>query len=41
MSDYRLARPMDVPGQASESADYVLIAEINTIQRLEQQAEEL
>jgi len=40
MSDYRLARPMDVPGQAAESADYVLIAEIHNLQRWEQQAEE-
>ena len=40
MSDYRLTRPMDVPGQASGSADYVLIAEIHNLQRWEQQAEE-
>ena len=40
MSDYRLTRPMDVPGQASESADYVLIAEIHNIQRWQQQAEQ-
>ena len=40
MSDYRLARPMDVPGQASEATDYVLIAEIHNIQRWQQQAEE-
>src|SRR5436190_13095083 len=40
MSDWRLTRPMDVPGQASESADYVLIAEIHNIQRWQQQAEE-
>ena len=39
MSDYRLTRPMDVPGQASESADYVLIAEIHNVQRWQQQAE--
>ena len=39
MSDYRLTRPTDVPGQASESADYVLIAEIHNIQRWQQQAE--
>jgi hypothetical protein len=39
MSDWRLTRPMDVPGQASESADYVLIAEIHNIQRWQQQAE--
>ena len=40
MSDYRLTRPMDVPGQAQEAADYVLIAEIANIDRWEQQAEE-
>jgi hypothetical protein len=40
MSDYRLTRPMDVPGQAGEAADYVLIAEIANIDRWEQQAEE-
>jgi hypothetical protein len=39
MSDYRLTRPMDVPGQASRSADYVLIAEIHNVERWEQQAE--
>src|SRR6266480_4957892 len=39
MSDWRLTRPMDVPRQASESADYVLIAEIHNIQRWQQQAE--
>jgi len=39
MSDYRLTRPMDVPGQASGSADYVLIAEIHNVERWEQQAE--
>ena len=42
MSDWRLTRPMDVPGQAggSEAADYVLIAEIVNIENWEQQAEE-
>jgi len=40
MSDWRLTRPMDVPGQAGESADYVLIAEIHNIQRWQQQAEQ-
>jgi hypothetical protein len=39
MSDYRLTRPMDVPGQARESADYVLIAEIHNLARWQQQAE--
>ena len=40
MSDYRLTRPTDVPGQATESADYVLIAEIVNIERWQQQAEQ-
>jgi len=40
MSNWRLTRPMDVPGQASEAADYVLLAEIANIERWEQQAEE-
>ena len=40
MSDWRLTRPTDVPGQASESADYVLIAEIVNIERWQQQVEE-
>jgi hypothetical protein len=40
MSDWRLTRPTDVPGQASESADYVLIAEIVNIEHWQQQAEE-
>jgi len=39
MSDWRLTRPTDVPGQASESADYVLIAEIHNIRHWQQQAE--
>jgi hypothetical protein len=39
MSDYRLTRPTDVPGQASGSADYVLLAEIHNLERWEQQAE--
>jgi hypothetical protein len=42
MSDWRLTRPMDVPGQAGggEAADYVLIAEIVNVANWEQQAEE-
>ena len=40
MPDWRLTRPTDVPGQAIESADYVLIAEIVNVERWEQQAEE-
>jgi hypothetical protein len=39
MSDYRLTRPTDLPGQASEAADYVLIAEIHNLQHWQQQAE--
>jgi hypothetical protein len=39
MPDWRLARPMDLPGQAIEAADYVLIAEIVNIERWQQQAE--
>ena len=39
VADWRLTRPMDLPGQPSESADYVLIAEIVDIQRWQQQAE--
>ena len=42
MSDWRLTRPTDVPGQAGggESADYVLIAEIVNVEHWQQQAEE-
>jgi hypothetical protein len=40
MPDWRLTRPMDVPGQAIEAADYVLIAEIVNIERWQQQAED-
>jgi hypothetical protein len=40
MADWRLTRPMDVPGQAIESADYVLIAEIANIEHWQQQAEQ-
>ena len=40
MSEYRLARPSGVPGQAHDSADYVLIAEIHNVERWEQQAAE-
>jgi hypothetical protein len=41
VSDWRLTRPADVPGQALSQADYVLIAEIVAVQRFEQQASEL
>ena len=39
MSDWRLTRPVDVPGQAGDAAYYALIAEIHNIQRWQQQAE--
>jgi hypothetical protein len=40
MSNWRLARPTDVPGQAIGQADYVLMAEIVEVERWEQQASE-
>jgi hypothetical protein len=40
VSDWRLARPSDVPGQSIDEADYVLIAEIHGVERFEQQASE-
>src|SRR6478735_9410770 len=40
MSDWRLTRPADVPGQSIGQADYVLIAEIANVERWEQQASE-
>ena len=40
ISDWRLARPADVPGQSIGQADYVLIAEILEVDRFEQQAGE-
>ena len=42
MSEWRLTRPTDVPGQAGggEAADYVLIAEIVNVENWKQQAEE-
>jgi hypothetical protein len=41
VSEWRLTRPADVPGQAIGQADYVLIAEIVEADRFEQQASEL
>jgi hypothetical protein len=41
VSDWRLTRPADVPGQSLREADYVLIAEIVAVERFEQQASEL
>ena len=40
VSDWRLTRPADVPGQSMGQADYVLIAEILEVERFEQQASE-
>jgi hypothetical protein len=40
VSDWRLTRPADVPGQAIGQADYVLIAEIVAVERFEQQGAE-
>jgi hypothetical protein len=40
VSDWRLTRPLDVPGQAIDQADYVLIAEIVGVERWERQASE-
>ena len=40
VSDWRLTRPADVPGQSIGQADYVLIAEIVEVERWEQQASE-
>jgi hypothetical protein len=40
LSEWRLARPSEVPGQSTEEADYVLIAEIHGVDRFEQQVTE-
>jgi hypothetical protein len=40
VSDWRLTRPLDVPGQTTDRADYVLIAEIVEVDRWEQQITE-
>jgi hypothetical protein len=40
ISDWRLTRPADLPGQSIGEADYVLIAEIVEVERFEQQASE-
>ena len=40
ITDWRLTRPADVPGQSIGQADYVLIAEIVEVERWEQQASE-
>jgi hypothetical protein len=41
VSEWRLTRPADVPGQSLSQADYVLIAEVVAGARFEQQASEL
>jgi hypothetical protein len=40
VSEWRLARPADVPGQTLDEADYVLIIEFVEIDRFEEQASE-
>ena len=40
ISEWRLMRPADVPGQSMGQADYVLIAEVVEVERFEQQATE-
>jgi hypothetical protein len=40
VSEWRLTRPADVPGQTLGQADYVLIAEISEVNRFEQQGSE-
>jgi hypothetical protein len=40
VSDWRLTRPMNVPVQPSEPADYVLISEITGVDRWEDQISE-
>ena len=40
ISDWRLTRPADVPGQSTSQADYVLIADVVQVDRFEQQASE-
>ena len=40
ITDWRLTRPADVPGQSIGQADYVLIAEIVEVERWEQQMSE-
>ena len=40
VSEWRLTRPLDLPGQTSEAADYVLIIEIVEVQRWQEQAAE-
>ena len=41
VSEWRLTRPLDVPGQSIDAADYVLIAELVEIERWQEQETEL
>ena len=40
VSEWHLAQPVSVPGQSAEPADYVLLAEIEEVDRWQQQATE-
>ena len=40
VADWHLTQPLDVPGQAIDQADYVLIAEVVALERFEQQGSE-
>jgi hypothetical protein len=40
VSDWRLMRPAEVPGQAIDEADYVLLVEFVGVERFEEQASE-
>jgi hypothetical protein len=40
VSEWRLTRPLDLPGQTMDAADYVLIAEIVEVQHWQEQATE-
>ena len=40
VSEWRLTRPLDLPGQSIDAADYVLIVEIVELQRWQEQATE-
>jgi len=40
VTEWRLTRPLDLPGQSIEAADYVLIIEIVEVERWQEQASE-
>ena len=40
VSEWRLTRPLDLPGQSIDAADYVLIVEIVELKRWQEQATE-